>query len=340
MGTFTEQIDNLKAIHKDLFPVQFTRWQQQYCNRYCLMLEARSEKIQCQRHQHSTGSFGHLNSKIVRRFGTYHRHTLKVSTFTQGRHDHGNTSKTDNCAHTTVLVYNKSLSPSVNDFSELASKRYRRYLERIWCRNPTAINRSRLTTQTHLCNRQMSKAISAHYSKIIAELFGDHGSLWKAFNKILRRCPKIHLPDHSSIATLASTFSSFFMNKISVIRSSFPSDSHSRVLNPPDTRKVLQNPSCVSADEVSQLVLWAPCKSSDLDQIPTSLVKDCIDILITPITSIINLSLTEGSFPSHFLLSSNNDNSLSVPRVKTNTGARAFHSCAPSLWSNLPLSVH
>ena len=29
-------------------------------------------------------------------------------------------------------------------------------------------------------------------------------------------------------------------------------------------------------------------------------------------------------------LRSNNDNSLSVPRVKTNTGARAFHSCVPS----------
>ena len=93
---------------------------------------------------------------------------------------------------------------------------------------------------------------------------------------------------------------SFFINRISVIRSSFPSDSHSRVLNPPDTRKILQNLCCVSADEVRHLVLWAPCKSSDLDPIPTSLMKDCIDILITPIASIINLSLTEGSFPSHF----------------------------------------
>ena len=114
-------------------------------------------------------------------------------------------------------------------------------------------------------------------------------------------CPKIHLPDHSSIATLANTFSSCFSNKISIIHSSFfPSDSHSRVLNPPDTRKVLQNLSCVTADEVCHLVLRAPCKSSDLDPIPTRLVKDCIDILITPMTSRINLSLTEGSFPSHF----------------------------------------
>ena len=62
----------------------------------------------------------------------------------------------------------------------LASKRYHRYLERVWCRNPTTLNRSRLTRQTHLCNRQMSKRKSTHCFKIIAEHSGDYGSL---FNK-------------------------------------------------------------------------------------------------------------------------------------------------------------
>ena len=38
-------------------------------------------------------------------------------------------------------------------------------------------------------------------------------------------------------------------------------------------------------------------------------------------------SILATSIPSHSLRS-NYDNSLSVPRVKTNTGARAFHSCA------------
>ena len=65
-------------------------------------------------------------------------------------------------------------------------------------------------------------------------------------------------------------------------------------------KRVLQNLSYVTADEVRRLVLRAPCKSSDLDPTPTCLVKDCIDILITPIAFMINLSLTEGSFPSHF----------------------------------------
>ena len=49
-------------------------------------------------------------------------------------------------------------------------------------------------------------------------------------------------------------------------------------------------------------------------------------------------SMLASSIPSHSLWS-NNDNSLSVPRVKTNTGARAFQSCAPSLWNNVQLSV-
>ena len=39
----------------------------------------------------------------------------------------------------------------------LASKRYHRYLERVWRKNPMVLNRSRLTRQTHLSNRQNVK---------------------------------------------------------------------------------------------------------------------------------------------------------------------------------------
>ena len=146
----------------------------------------------------------------------------------------------------------------------------------------------------------MSRSKSAHYSKIIAEHSGDHRSLWQVFNKILHRCPKMYLPDHSFIAALANTFSSFFINKISIIRSSFPSGPCSNVLTPPNIREVLHNLTHVIDAEVRRLVLSAPCKSSDLDPLPTSFVKDCIDILVTPMVSIVNLSLSEGCFPSHF----------------------------------------
>ena len=38
----------------------------------------------------------------------------------------------------------------------------------------------------------------------------------------------------------------------------------------------------------------------DLDPFPTSLLKDCLDVLIEPITSVINKSLQEGVFPVQF----------------------------------------
>ena len=44
------------------------------------------------------------------------------------------------------------------------------------------------------------------------------------------------------------------------------------------------------------------------------------------------------SLPSRSLRS-NRGITLSIPRIRTNTGARAFSSCAPSLCNNLPLSV-
>ena len=49
-------------------------------------------------------------------------------------------------------------------------------------------------------------------------------------------------------------------------------------------------------------------------------------------------SLIATSLPSRSL-GSNRGITLSIPRIKTNTGARAFSSYAPSLWNNLPLSV-
>ena len=43
-----------------------------------------------------------------------------------------------------------------------------------------------------------------------------------------------------------------------------------------------------------------PSKSCDLDPIPTILLKACLDVLIKPITDIINASLCYGFFPDDF----------------------------------------
>ena len=113
----------------------------------------------------------------------------------------------------------------------------------------------------------MSKAKSANFSKIIAIHSGGHRSVWKAFNKILHLCPKVCLTDHTTIEALANTFSSFFINKISLICSSFSFGACSDV-----TGMILRNLIYVPDDEVHRLVLSAPRKSCDLDPVPNSLV--------------------------------------------------------------------
>ena len=55
-----------------------------------------------------------------------------------------------------------------------------------------------------------------------------------------------------------------------------------------------------TTDEVKKLILTSPSKTCDLDPIPTELLKSCLDVLLVPITQIVNLSLISGTFPDIF----------------------------------------
>ena len=55
-----------------------------------------------------------------------------------------------------------------------------------------------------------------------------------------------------------------------------------------------------SKDEIKKLILGSSSKSCDLDHIPTSMLKNCLYILITPITDIINISMKTSTFPQNF----------------------------------------
>ena len=56
----------------------------------------------------------------------------------------------------------------------------------------------------------------------------------------------------------------------------------------------------VSQDDVKKIILSSPTKSCSLDSWPTFLVKKHLDILIVPITEVVNLSLSTGEFPEKF----------------------------------------
>ena len=91
------------------------------------------------------------------------------------------------------------------------------------------------------------------------------------------------------------------MNKIETIRFKFP-DKVQNIpqVQKPEIRSKMNVFERASEDEIKKLILSSSSKSCDLDPIPTSVLKNCLDVLITPITEIINISMETSTFPQNF----------------------------------------
>ena len=84
------------------------------------------------------------------------------------------------------------------------------------------------------------------------------------------------------------------------IRTALQSSAPVSTTRPSINNSALSSFEPVSEDDILKILESSPTKSHDLDPIPIPLVKKCADILITPITNIINYSRKEGSFPNCF----------------------------------------
>ena len=63
--------------------------------------------------------------------------------------------------------------------------------------------------------------------------------------------------------------------------------------------------------EIRDIILSSSDATCELDPIPTKLLKSCLDVLIQPITKVVNLALSEGIFPSLY------KNALVTPLLKS-----------------------
>ena len=125
--------------------------------------------------------------------------------------------------------------------------------------------------------------------------------LWNCLNKILHRVPALTLPSHVSIKSLCDSFSGHFMNKISLIRSTFPDHTLNPVqVNSPQVNSLLASFTAATVDEVRKIIMSSPNKSCDLDPLPSTLLKACLDTLLYSITNIVNASLCPGLFHDYF----------------------------------------
>ena len=95
----------------------------------------------------------------------------------------------------------------------IPAKRRRRYLERVWRRTRSPLDRSRYTKQLHLCNRMMSKSKSDYYTSLLSNNSANPRHMWNSVNKILHREKSKPLPDYTSLDTLCRSFSKFSLTR-------------------------------------------------------------------------------------------------------------------------------
>ena len=188
------------------------------------------------------------------------------------------------------------MTPEINQ-----SIRRRRYLERVWRKSRSSLDRSRYTRQCHLCNRQMSKAKSYYYENMVSNNSATPQQVWKCINQILHSRPAPSLPTHASIKSLCNYFPDHFKDKVSLIHSAFTDHTPDTVnADSPQQNSQLESFEPATTAEMRKIIMSSPSKSCDIDPLPTILLKACLDILIRPITYIINASLRSGLFPEDF----------------------------------------
>ena len=123
-------------------------------------------------------------------------------------------------------------------------------------------------------------------------------------------------PDSTDNLTLSNDFAKYFITKIENIMSDIITIIESEDLNdtynyePASNEIQMLNFSPLTTDQVKKIIISSKSKSSRLDPIPTTLLKDCLDVLITPITNIVNASLENGVFPDSW------KSALVVPLMK------------------------
>eukprot|EP00057_Strongylocentrotus_purpuratus_P011777 XP_011666251.1 PREDICTED: uncharacterized protein LOC100889372 [Strongylocentrotus purpuratus] len=112
---------------------------------------------------------------------------------------------------------------------------------------------------------------------------------------------KRFLPDADSSVELASTFCTFFSEKIRDLRRCIDDLNVDELDNP--NGMAISAPSfvefqLVTSEEVQRLIKRSPNKTCPLDPLPTWLLKRHLPVLLPKLTHIINASLASGDFPS------------------------------------------
>ena len=200
--------------------------------------------------------------------------------------------------------------PYYNDIIR-SCKTERRRLERRWRRTKDPDDRQNYVSVCREMNDLLLMAKADYYKSKLAACGKDHKAIFKVINELLHRNTGEIFPDVTGVQSdLPQKISNFFTDKIDLIRHKLdsysvdmPGLSSVKFQSFLDVYSKSDQLSCfcaLSDAAVDKLIVSRPTKHSQLDPIPTWLLKENSKELLPLISKIINSSLMSGIFPSDF----------------------------------------
>ena len=197
---------------------------------------------------------------------------------------------------------NRDKAPWLND-TILEARKKRRQTERKWRQTHLTVHRDIYKEQRLLVTSLIHEAKKEYYHNLVVEKHGDQKALFSVINNLRANRQENPLPAHEGSAQeLAAEFSNFFSDKISKIHNDLISLQQQTAYESPTESlcigvKPLSTFSQLSESEVKKIIMVSPSKSSQMDPIPTMLLKQCVETLNPAICHIVNLSLHTGHVP-------------------------------------------
>lgn len=186
-----------------------------------------------------------------------------------------------------------------------AEKRKQRQLKRKWRASRLPADRVRYVHQCNVVINLIKSLKLEYYSSIIKGNAGNQKVLFKTVQKLLQKPTVNYYPSSKNDRMLADEFATFFTTKIDTL--------HNDLLV--KKKALIYSADCVTDEvltmsslkfstftemklDIRELTATLFSKSCVLDPLPSSITKQCIDLLLPTIVNIINLSLRDGCRPT------------------------------------------
>lgn len=202
-------------------------------------------------------------------------------------------------------------------------KRHRRRLERQWRKSKNQDDYIAYRKACRITNHAILESRRNYYSDKINAAEKDPRRRWAAIRDVLHQTESPDVMTSDACRHLCDSFADFFGNKIriikaglrsklnetiAIVRNSDTADSSAvdpKKLDPMKsdvrhTGQLLTDLQPPSVEEVSKLIKAMPAKSSVVDSIPTSVIKQSVDIFAKLIVRLATLSFNEGCFPTRY----------------------------------------